>query len=825
MHTRSNKMFILPLLLIPLGVGAALSTIGQSRTMSDSTYTALLRNDTVWVPEEFPPIQDDSKALPARTDTVEKDSMEGEKEPYGSIMNPYRFRADSTIIPEDSVALLDTVVRPREVSFPIMVAARAYGDSIVLRFAALEFAPWRLGLQYGYCITRICDDGEVKEIVVEEPDTIDERREKDNGIDTLEHSFMPLTLEQMQQRFLPTDSMAGVAAQMMWKAGSTLEDVVKTAKATGQGNGMSAVMELYDEQQTRYAYALMIAEFRADLAEAMCMRYTDRNVVKGRHYSYYITSLVPDDELKVNTGTVEVDNVPYVHPPFEPEITDSVSSGNDIILYWPLNAGGYTAYDIERRTPGGEWKRLNNRPFITYSSDENPAYQNQYTDKVEELGEYEYRIRGYDSFAENGPWSPVYSLNHGDIIPPMPPTITFMHVDRSDSVDVFVDVHFFKDSLESDLTGYKIYYYNEIASDNWIPLHDDLIPPGDTVKRVQINDLPSGMIVISSVDEAGNMASSMPKPIVLDDVTPPSAPDGLEYTMLPSGIVELRWSPNPERDVRGYQLYAANDTTHAWQQVKGLGVITDTITYDTTVVTGLNQRYIYYRLKAVDYAGNSSEFSAPLQVQRLSYDKPIACVVDTVWQNDSTVFIDWRTQAEHNVIAYRMYRRQKGDNSPWVIVQLVDANQVPGNIVHTQDQPPIDRKNRYFYAIEAVSTAHIVSDLSYPVPVRHNGPDLINVPVTLTATYDSKARQLVMDWNTSADAPEGYWCYMEIDRGNGEFEPLASYEANEKHVRLGRLKGVSSGMTINVRAQLRWFDDRYSPMSNVVRVNVTEGEQ
>jgi hypothetical protein len=169
-----------------------------------------------------------------------------------------------------------------------------------------------------------------------------------------------------------------------------------------------------------------------------------------------------------------------------------------------------------------------------------------------------------------------------------------------------------------------------------------------------------------------------------------------------------------------------------------------------------------------------------------------------------------------------MYRRQKGDDSPWIIVQVVDANRVTDNIVHTQDMPPIDRKNRYFYAIEAVSTAHIVSDLSYPVSIRHNGPDLINVPVTLSATYDGKARQLALNWETTPDAPEGYWCYIEIDRGNGQFEPLASFEANEKNARIGRLKGISSGMSVNVRAQLRWFDDRYSPMSNVVTVKVKE---
>ena len=801
MHTRNNKMLILPLLLIPLGVGAALTTLVQPRVMADSAPAMTFIGDTIREPEPLP-VDEDPRVGVAQPDSVVQDTKDEDEEPYGSLMHPYRFGPDSNIIPEDSLALIDTVVRPRVESFPTMVMARAYGDSIVLRWAAKEFAPWRLALQYGYRIVRMSDD--------------------DAGFDTLAHRFMPLTVEQMQQRFLPTDSMAGMAAQMMWKTGSTIEDAMKNAKSTGQGNGMSAVMDLYDEQQTRYAYALMIAEFRADLAEAMGMRFTDRNVVPGRHYSYFIKPLIPKDELRANTGTVELDNVPYVHPPFEPEITDSTSSGLDIILYWPLNAGDYTAYDIERRTPGGEWKQLNHRPFITYSNDENPAYQNQFTDKVKELGTYEYRIRGYDSFAEKGPWSPVHTATLGDIIPPLPPTITFMRVDRSDPKDVYVDVHFYKDSLEADLTGYKIYYYNELTANNWIPLHDDLIATGDTVKRVQINNLPSGMVIIASVDEAGNMGSSMPKPIVLEDAIPPSAPTDLTYTMRPDGIVVIRWAPNPEIDVRGYQLYAANDTTHAWLQVSGAGLIQDTVAYDTTVVMGLNQRYIYYRLKAVDYSGNSSEFSDILQVQRLSYDKPIACVVDTIWKNDSTVFINWRTQAEHNVIAYRLYRRQKGDNSPWVIVQVVDANKVTDNIVHTEDMPPFDRKNRYFYAIEAISTAHIVSDLSYPVGVRITGPDLINVPLTFSAAYDTKARQLTIDWDTTPDAPEGYWCYVEIDTGNGQFEPLVSYEPTDKHARLGRLKGVTPGTTIGLRAQLRWFDDRFSPMSDVVQVTVAE---
>ena len=77
-------MLMLPLLLIPLGVGAALTSIGQPRDMSDNAYVATIQTDSI--------VQDT---------TSTKDG----KEPYGSIMNPSIFRSDSTIIPEDSVAL------------------------------------------------------------------------------------------------------------------------------------------------------------------------------------------------------------------------------------------------------------------------------------------------------------------------------------------------------------------------------------------------------------------------------------------------------------------------------------------------------------------------------------------------------------------------------------------------------------------------------------------------------------------------------------------------------------------------------------------------
>ncbi|MFH5833348.1 fibronectin type III domain-containing protein [Halalkalibaculum sp. DA3122] len=99
-----------------------------------------------------------------------------------------------------------------------------------------------------------------------------------------------------------------------------------------------------------------------------------------------------------------------------------------------------------------------------------------------------------------------------------------------------------------------------------------------------------------------------------EDTTPPSAPGSVEGT---SGgqVVELTWSPNSEDDLDGYNLYRSESN---FSDVSGLDPVngsplTQTSFKDEDLQNGTTY---YYRLTAVDEAGNQSDPSAQVESPR-----------------------------------------------------------------------------------------------------------------------------------------------------------------------------------------------------------------
>ena len=157
------------------------------------------------------------------------------------------------------------------VAFSVQVLARAKGDRVLLRWAPDEFAPWYLANKHGYNILRM---------------------DKDGKIDTLQKALKPYTLEQLKTRFEPDDSLAGAAAQMLYGKGTELNMAIGT-------DGAEGIMQVYEEQQTRFAYAMLLAEVRPDLAEAMALMYVDETAEKNAEYQYTITTNIPKEVLNM----------------------------------------------------------------------------------------------------------------------------------------------------------------------------------------------------------------------------------------------------------------------------------------------------------------------------------------------------------------------------------------------------------------------------------------------------------------------------------------------------------------------------------------------
>lgn len=138
----------------------------------------------------------------------------------------------------------------RSMSSRINVLHRAYGDSIVLRWAPDDYVTWKFLCRVGVDIIRT-DMEEMKE-------------------DTLVMKLLPYSLEEFQRTYGDTDSLAGLAMGSLYNQ-KALRPVLSTAPI----GGMESLYEIHQEQQMAFGMGVLVSELRPDLADHLQMRFVD----------------------------------------------------------------------------------------------------------------------------------------------------------------------------------------------------------------------------------------------------------------------------------------------------------------------------------------------------------------------------------------------------------------------------------------------------------------------------------------------------------------------------------------------------------------------
>jgi hypothetical protein len=109
-------------------------------------------------------------------------------------------------------------------------------------------------------------------------------------------------------------------------------------------------------------------------------------------------------------------------------------------------------------------------------------------------------------------------------------------------------------------------------------------------------------------------ADSAPAFATPRDIFPPAAPANLEITIVPAtqqapAYVELSWAINPEGDLTGYSVYRSDAEDAPGDRVS-MEILPSPTFRDISVLPG--RRY-YYRVSALDRAGNESPKSSAVQ--------------------------------------------------------------------------------------------------------------------------------------------------------------------------------------------------------------------
>jgi hypothetical protein len=110
-------------------------------------------------------------------------------------------------------------------------------------------------------------------------------------------------------------------------------------------------------------------------------------------------------------------------------------------------------------------------------------------------------------------------------------------------------------------------------------------------------------------------ADSAPVVVTPRDVFPPAAPSDLEISIIPAtsqtpAYIELSWAINPEGDLAGYSVYRSEREDAPGERIS-TEILPSPTFRDISVVSG--RRY-YYRVSALDRAGNESPKSSAVQV-------------------------------------------------------------------------------------------------------------------------------------------------------------------------------------------------------------------
>jgi hypothetical protein len=108
--------------------------------------------------------------------------------------------------------------------------------------------------------------------------------------------------------------------------------------------------------------------------------------------------------------------------------------------------------------------------------------------------------------------------------------------------------------------------------------------------------------------------------VAADDVTPPSAPEGLVATSVAETGVSLSWEPVPDQDLHRYEILRAR----AGGELERIGLATETAFTDDSVSGGQTYRYL---VRAQDTSFNRSEPSNAIEVGAAARDVTVTFTV------------------------------------------------------------------------------------------------------------------------------------------------------------------------------------------------------
>lgn len=630
----------------------------------------------------------------------------------------------------------------------IKLIARATSDSVVLRWAPTAAGGWAIANTLGYRVERLTvEDGmditaKAYKAVVQQP-------------------IKPMPLDAWMQYAGPNNKFSAIAAQALY--GKLF--VPNPLKSDSLINLRNAA----DELSNRYSFALFAADNDPITANALGLRYVDKDVSVNMRYIYRVYVATTTREMAFDTAYVMVETLPSkgVDPPVG---FDFRSGDGSIQLVWPnsLNSD-FIGFYLYRSDDGGKSFKLRNQVPIVYAQGggQEPTENILYIDTATiNYKVYSYRLVGITPFGELSNPSEIKAFSR-DLTPPPAPVLNKPKQIAPGKIKLTWEYK----SQPSDLKGFVVSQSNS-ANNNYRFITAKPLAKNAKEYIVDLGDEFEAYLMVAAVDTAGNLGFSFPVLATLTETPVPMPPQDVTGKIDKSGRVILSWKPVSSKNIIGYRVYRANDPSHEFIAVSG-NIHPDTVFVDSISLNTLS-RNIYYRVAAVNSRYQYSEQSPILRLRRPDSNPPAPAVISDFSVTDKSVTLNWYCSPSSDVAIQRVLRRTEND-SQWTVIDSLKPGL--GKYVDLKVVP----KTTYYYSLVSVDSSGNVSKMANTIAARPYDTGKRESVKQFTARYNKQSKSVTLKWQYTANQPAGYWFVLYRKTNDNDFVELKGLkpEVNE----------------------------------------------
>ena len=512
------------------------------------------------------------------------------------------------------------------------------------------------------------------------------------------------------------------------------------------------------------AFVLIKSIYDNNLAEYVGIAHHDKTALQGTKYTYKLSLVTQEGDIEL-TKSKEILCSTFSKP-LPPEDIQLNRKKKFITFNWKPDLYRYYGVDIYKKAMGeAEFEKITTTGprAIQPKSAKNYSEASIFfvdTNIVYETG-YLYKFVAVDYFNQRSEMSKEIAAPIKDFIPPqMPHSLKLRPSALTSKVSVewnAID--------EADLAGYYIYRgYHPDSS--LVRITEEILPK--TIKNYTDENVTVGgyYYSVSSADLAGNETSSGLMFCEMRDVEPPAAPQNM-VAKSESGKITLSWSANTESDLKGYfvqkSLNDKDNSDNHYINVNHTPLIETE--YVEKLAINIKNKFVY-RVVAVDTNFNRSKPSVNSLAQMPDVVAPKAPVIKNVALESANARVEWLKNVDTDLGGYNLFRSLVKDS---LFYELVNVSPIK-----PESESYLDRRtekgNSYVYVLEAFDQTGNKSKYSNSFKIKVPKDKLKDSIVITKSVYNSKKKQVVIQWNSPKYIKmKGYVVY---GNDSGTLKPL-----------------------------------------------------